>query len=163
MKVCYHQGRYGIEIMIEYLFRDRTTSWVRIVNGMNKYVTETSETIPLESVKHRVTVNLLAKSKLFLKLAVTLSSIPFAMNERRRSLNHKSSVQVVLEMSKFMIRLLRHDALARESDGAVKFDDLIGKIKAKFGNILRWTVEAWTKVLAEGGGPKKRFLYCFEP
>ena len=43
--VCFHQGRYGVEIMIESLFRDRTISWVYIVNGVNKYVTETSEEI----------------------------------------------------------------------------------------------------------------------
>ena len=48
VKVCFHQKRYGIEIMIESLSRDRTVSWVRIVNGINKYVTETSETIALE-------------------------------------------------------------------------------------------------------------------
>ena len=35
-KVCYHQGRCSVEIMIESLFRDRTVSWVRIVNGINK-------------------------------------------------------------------------------------------------------------------------------
>ena len=29
VKVCYHQGRYGVEIMIESLFRDRTISRVR--------------------------------------------------------------------------------------------------------------------------------------
>ena len=45
VKVCFHQGRYGIEIMVESLFRDRTVSWVRIVNGIGKYVTDTSETI----------------------------------------------------------------------------------------------------------------------
>ena len=43
VKLCYHQGSYGVEIMIESLFRDRTVSWVRIVNRINKYVTETSE------------------------------------------------------------------------------------------------------------------------
>ena len=41
VKVCGHQGRYGIEVTIESLFRDRTVFWVRIVNGTNKYVTET--------------------------------------------------------------------------------------------------------------------------
>ena len=51
VKVYFHQGRYGIEIMIESLFRDRTVSWVRIVNGINKYVTETSEEILVAS-KH---------------------------------------------------------------------------------------------------------------
>ena len=55
VKVCYHQGRYGVEIMIESLFRDRTVSWVRIVNGINKYVTETSEEILVASVENRGT------------------------------------------------------------------------------------------------------------
>ena len=50
VKVGCHQGRYGVEIMIGSLFRDRTVSWVRIVNGINKYVTETSEEIPVASV-----------------------------------------------------------------------------------------------------------------
>ena len=36
VNVCHHQGRYGVELMIESLFRDRTVSWVRIVNGINK-------------------------------------------------------------------------------------------------------------------------------
>ena len=37
--VSYHQGRYGLEIMIN-SFGDKTRSWVMIVNGINKYVTE---------------------------------------------------------------------------------------------------------------------------
>ena len=41
--VSYHQGRYGIEIMINSSFGDGTRSWVMIVNGMNKYVTEMTE------------------------------------------------------------------------------------------------------------------------
>ena len=61
VKVFFHQKRYGIEIMVESLFRDRTVSWVRIVNGINKYVTETSETISLERVEHRVTGKPVAK------------------------------------------------------------------------------------------------------
>ena len=42
--------------------------------------------------------------------------------------------QGCFEVSKFMIRLLRHDeAVPREDDGAVRFDDLAEKFKAKFG------------------------------
>ena len=41
--VSYHQGRYGIEMMTNSLFGDRTRSWVMFVNGVNKYVTEISE------------------------------------------------------------------------------------------------------------------------
>ena len=73
VKVCCRQGRHGIEVMIEFLFRDRTVSWVRIVNGNNKYVTETSETISLQSVEHRVTGKPVVKARPQLKPAVTLS------------------------------------------------------------------------------------------
>ena len=95
---------------------------------------------------------------------MTLSSISIPINERRWIDIEQIFNPGCLEMSKFMIRLLRHaDSFARESDGAVKFDDLIGKIKAHFEGILQWTVEAWTKVLAEGGGSKKRFQNCSNP
>ena len=41
--VDHHQGPYGIEVMIESLFGDGTCSWVMIVKGTNKYVTELTE------------------------------------------------------------------------------------------------------------------------
>ena len=63
-----------------------------------------------------------------------------------------------------MIRLLRHDdTVYGEDDGAVRFDDLEEKFKAKFDGTSRWPIEAWITFLARGGGPKKRFQYCFEP
>ena len=51
MHVCHHKDRYRIEIEVRSLFQDRTASWVRIVNGVEKYVTETTETI--EDEGHR--------------------------------------------------------------------------------------------------------------
>ena len=42
---------------------DRTVSGVRIVNGINKYVTETSEEIPVASVENRGTAKLVAKAQ----------------------------------------------------------------------------------------------------
>ena len=42
VNVYFHQGLYCIDIMVESSFRDRTVSWVRVVNGINKYVTGTS-------------------------------------------------------------------------------------------------------------------------
>ena len=41
VKVCFHRKRYGIEIMVESVFRDRT---VRILNGIDTYVTRTNPT-----------------------------------------------------------------------------------------------------------------------
>ena len=62
VKVCYHQGRCGVEIMIESLFRDRTVSWVRIVDGINIYVTETSEEILVVIVENRGSGKLVEKA-----------------------------------------------------------------------------------------------------
>ena len=77
MKVCYHQERCGIEVMIESLFRDRTVSRVRIVNGMNKYVTETSEEIRTASVENRGTRKIVAKAKPRPKPTSTLSLVVY--------------------------------------------------------------------------------------
>ena len=50
--------------------------------------------------------------------------------------------QGCFEVSKFMIRLLRHDdSVHREDDGAVRFDDLAEKFKAKFDGISQWSIE----------------------
>ena len=126
VNICFHQGHHGIEVMIESLFRDRTVSWVRMVNGIDKYVTETSETISLESVKHRVTGKLVAKAKPQLKLALTLSPISIPVRERKwMDINPESFREDCFKVSKAMIRLLRHDpSIPREDDGAVRFDDI---------------------------------------
>ena len=78
VKVCLHQNRYGIEIMDESLFRDGTASWVRIVNGVDKYVTETTETTPTGNVECRSSGKLVAKAWPQLKPAVTLSPFFFS-------------------------------------------------------------------------------------
>ena len=62
-----------MEIMIESLFRDRTVSWVRIVNGINKYETETSEDILVASVENKGTVKPVAKAKSRPKPTLTLT------------------------------------------------------------------------------------------
>ena len=61
--VCYYQVRYGVEIMIESLSGDKTCSWVRIVNGINKYVTEMSEKTHVESIGEKSTGKLVAKAR----------------------------------------------------------------------------------------------------
>ena len=68
-----------MEIMIESLFRDRTVSWVRIVNGINKYVTEASEEILVTSVENRGEGKTVAKAKPRPKPTFTLTpvSLPY--------------------------------------------------------------------------------------
>ena len=72
--------------------------------------------------------------------------------------------QGCFEVSKFMIRLLRHDdTVHREDDGAVRFHDQAELFKSRFAGTSQWPIEAWTTFLTKGGGPKKRFRYCLNP
>ena len=63
MKICYHQKRYGVEIIIESSLGDKTVSRVLIMSGCNKYVNETAETIPIESLGNSRAGKLAARSK----------------------------------------------------------------------------------------------------
>ena len=81
VKICRHQDRYGIEILVESLFRDGTVSWVLIVNGVNTCVTETTETT--ENTEHRAAGKPVAKARPRLKPAVTLSSVSTPPRDRK--------------------------------------------------------------------------------
>ena len=50
--VTHHQGRYGIEIMIQSLLGGGTCARVMIVNGINKYVTEMTEETQDDHIDH---------------------------------------------------------------------------------------------------------------
>ena len=145
--------------------RDRTVSWVRMVNGTNKYVTETSETISLENVEHKVRREPVAKAKPQPKLTVTLSPISIPVRERNWIDIHTERFrQDCFTLSKAMIRILRHDpSINREDDGAVRFDDLMEELKAKFDGTWQWSIFDWITSLAKGGGPKKRLQYFLNP
>ena len=79
-------------------------------------------------------------------------------------INPATFSQSCFAVSKFMIRLLRHDKnILREVHKAVRFDDFIEEFKVKLAGTLQWTVDAWVTFLATGGGRKKRFQYCLNP
>ena len=48
IKVCNDNGRYSIEIQVQSLFQDQTVSWIRIVNGIDKFV---REAMPIQEEK----------------------------------------------------------------------------------------------------------------
>ena len=126
VKVFYNQGSYGVEIMIESLFRDRTCSWVRIVIGINKYVTDTSEEIPAASVGERSTGQPVAKARTRPTPTLTLSPVSIPRRERKwLDIEPGKFSQGCFEVSKFMITQLRNDdSVHREDDGTVRIDDL---------------------------------------
>ena len=165
VKVYFHHGRYCIDIMIESFFRDRTISWVRVVNGIKKYVTETSEDIPVESIELVRTGKFVAKAQPRPKPAVTLSPVSIPIRERKWiDINPASFNEGCFAVSKFMMRLVRHEEyIPGEDDGAVRFDDLIEEFKVKFVGTSEWTVDGGENCLAKGGGGRQRFQHCLNP
>ena len=127
--------------MIESLFRDQTVSWVRIVNGINKYVTETSEELPTENVDLFISTGRpVAKATPRPKPVVNFSSNSVLLNQRKWiDIDAHTFDHSCFEVSKFIIRTLRHEASTpQDNDGTVKFDGLIEKLKVKFVGTLQW-------------------------
>ena len=129
--VCHHEDRYSVEIQVRSLFPDRTASWVRIVNGVEKYVTGTTETI--EDEEHGALGKPIAKARPRMKSTITLTPVSVALHERKwMDINPGDYDHACYVVSKAMTRLLRHDqTLPRETDGAVKFDGIIEEFKKK--------------------------------
>ena len=126
------------------------------MNGVEKFVTETTETIEDEEQKALEKPN--AKARPRMKSTITPTPVSVPLQERKwRDVNPGRHDRYVI--SKAMIRLLRHDqTILRETDGAVKFDDTIVEFKKKrFDGALQWSFEDWTSILARGGGQKARF------
>ena len=91
-------------------FEDRTVSWVRIVNGIDKYVTETSETIsPMnENIEHRVTGKLCCESKATTSAYCDTVSHFYSLFVKRnwdKISIQRDSVKIVLQCQKAIIRL----------------------------------------------------------
>ena len=109
--------------------------------------------------------NLLRKAKPRPVPTVTPSPISILVRERNWiNINPERFRQDCFTVSKAIIRLLRHDpSIPREDDGAVRFDDIIDKSKAKFDGTSQWSTNDWMTSLAEGGGPTKRFHHCLNP
>ena len=159
IKVCYHDDRYSIEIQIPSLFEDNTSSWVRIVNGVDKYVAESMLT---KKEGDTASGKPIAKARPRQKPTVTLTSVSIPVLERKwidietqRSHHHKC-----YEVWKAMIRLPRHDqSVPRGSDGAIHYSDIIEECrKKKFDNASQWLLENCRSILAKGGGAKKNSI-----
>ena len=83
IKVCYHDDRYSIEVQIPSLSSNRTVSWIRIVNGVDKYVTESMLTAKEEDTAWWKPI---AKARPRQKPTVTLTSVSIPVPERNGSI-----------------------------------------------------------------------------
>ena len=137
IKVCHHEDQYTIEVLVQSLFQDRTASWVRIVNGVDKYVTESMLTNEEEDIASGIPN---AQARPRHKPTVTLTSVSIPVRERtwidietQRSHDQKCS-----DVSKVITRLLRHDqTVHREINGASKYSDIIEECRTRSSMVLR--------------------------
>ena len=175
MKVCKTLGRYSVEVKVPSLFEDQTTSWIRIVGGVEKYV---REAMPIQE-EEKASGKPAAKARPTLKPALTSNWIFIPMEQRKlidievkRSEDHYG-----FQMSKFITQLLRHTEVRTEEDAEVPYDRIVEKskevlsedsrywsdeIKEKFCTAPHWSAEKWIDVLSKGGGPKKKVSILFE-
>ena len=164
MKDCYHDDRYSIEVQVPSLFEDNTASWLRIVSGVDKYVTESMLTKEEEDIASGKPI---AKARPREKPTVTLTSISIPVLERKwiDIETKRSNDQKCYRVSRAITRLLRHDqSVPRGSDGAIHHSDIVEECrKKKSDDASQWLLEDWISKLAKGGGAKKRFQYCLNP
>ena len=172
VKVCFRQERYGIEIMIESLFRDKTTSWIRIVNGIDNYVSE--------NVRNRWLWNFWAQrsdgetccfwgqrsngetcceGQTTTKALVTVSLVSGLLRDRKMEKHWNATIG-----SKCFAVSKSHDQITatwsvRSSRRwwSSEIWRYYEKFKAKFDGLSQWSVDDWIFYLAKGGGHKKRF------
>ena len=92
------------EVLVQSLFQDRTASWVRIVNGVDKYVTESMLAKEDEDIASEKPI---AKARPRQKPTVTLT--PVSIPVRTDIETQRSNDQKCFDVSKAITRLLRHD------------------------------------------------------
>ena len=174
MKVCNHYGRYSIEVSGSIFVSDQIESWIRILNGIDKFV---REALPIQE-EEKASVKPAEKATPILKPSSTSGWDVIPIEQRQWIVIEiqESKDPHCFQVSKFITRLLRHSQKGyREGDGAVHYDQVMDECKKKLldntgywsdemkkdsVNAPHWWIEKLVSVLAKGGGQKKRCQYC---
>ena len=169
---CCLQGKYGVEIRSKSLNKDNSHSWVRVSHGSNKFVTNLNkneqEISEVQFEEYALKLNgcdfagrSKAKAKPQRRDSPSLSTRNIPIGERTwtevESGEHSISDY---EVSKKLIRLLRHGSLPREDDGSIEFWRIKDHLPNYFVYCHHWSGEKWKSSTAGGGGNKKIFQYC---
>ena len=176
-KVCNKHGRYSIEVQVQSWFKDKTESWMRIVNGIDKFV---REAMPIQE-EEKASGKPAAEATPILQPSSTSGwdSTPMKLKQWIDIEIQEPKDPHCFQVSKFITRLLRHSKqFRREEDGGVHHDLIIDECKKKFSDDTgywsdemkkqfdlapHWSLGKWISILAKGGGQKKRFQYCVNP
>ena len=108
-------------------FQDQTTSWIKTVNGVEKYV---REAMPIQE-EERASGKPAAKARPILKPSST-NNWNFIPIEKRKWIDievRRSKDLCCFQMSKFITQLLRHKEVGREEDVGVPYDGIVEKCK----------------------------------
>ena len=162
-------------------------SWVRISNGLNKFVknlTEKSRILGQEETDSASTGQPSSQELRIVPYSQKETDKPSArakLKPTSSSLQPPSLEQIPIHkrkwidieptperystrcchISKRMITLLRHEQdILRAEDGAVEFWRLKRDINAKFQISVRWSNNTWVNRLQRGGERKKRLQLC---
>ena len=127
IKICYRHERYSeVQVPFLFLFQDNTVSWVRIVNGVDRYVTEAMPTAKEENtalVKPTITT---ARPRQKPTATLTSISIPVLNRIWIDIETQRSNDLKCFEVSKAITRLLRHDqTVPRGIAGAIHCIDIM--------------------------------------
>ena len=131
IEVCYRDEQYSLEVQIPSLFQDNTVSWIRIVNGVDRYV---KESMPTAKEGDTASEKTIAKARPRPKPTVTLTSISIPVYERIwiDIETQRSNDPKCCRLSKATTRLLRHDRpVPRGTDGAIHHNDIIEECRRK--------------------------------
>ena len=140
------------------LFQDNTVSWVRIVNGVDRYVTEL---MPTTKEENTASGKPIAKARPRQKPTVTLTSISILVQERIwiDFETQRSNDKKCFEVWKAITRLLRHDqTVPRGIDGAIHYNDIMEECRRKKFDDASQQIgyQNWHREEER----RKRFKYC---
>ena len=141
IKVCKTHGRYRVEVKAPSLFEDQTTSWIRIVNGVEKYV---REAMPIQE-EERASGKPAAKTRPILKPSST-SNWNFIPMEQRKWIDievKRSKDPCCFQMSQFITQLLRHKQVSWSRRSCrVPYDQIVELCKeVQSGDSRYWSDE----------------------
>ena len=147
------------------VFRDGTASWVRIVNGIHKYVTQTSETISLEKAEHIVTRKTCCKSKPTTKACCDTVSHFYSSSWKKMDRHQSRKIPWRVFCS-----VKSHDQITATwsiNSSRRWWSSTIWRYHGRIQGKVRWcfAMVNWRlKIFSgKGGLPKKRFQYCLNP
>ena len=144
----YLQGKYGVEIGIEFINKDNSHSWVRTSHGLKKLVTNLSN--------NKENDNNEAKAKPQRRTPANSSTRTLSIEEGKwTDVDPEDYSLIAYTMPKRLRTLLRHGHPPREDDRAIEFWRLKDYLRNHFVQSQHWSDEMWKSKMAKGGGNKK--------